>query len=70
MKSATSYHKVTRGDCLSVATREERAKLDFISPMDLLLRLARRWCRANGYRLGGYLGSWCWDAAKVKQRRT
>lgn len=62
-----NYHRVTYKDCLSVATKDERYKLTQITSMDLLADLAGRWCKRNGYRLGGYLGGkdWAWDATKI-----
>lgn len=58
------YHKVTRDDCVSVATPDDKARLDVISDFYLLKALALRWCSANGYKLGGYLGNWCWDGTR------
>ena len=61
------YHKVTRADCLSVATKEEALHLSVIKDMPLLKQLAQRWCTLNNYTLYGYLGTQekageCWDA--------
>ena len=56
------YHRVNYNDCLQVATASERDKLQYITPMELMKELAERWCAQKGYNLGGYLGSWCWDA--------
>lgn len=58
------YHKVTYDDCLSVATPGEKALLDNIDDIWLLKTLAQRWCSANGYKLGGYLGKYCWDSTR------
>ena len=63
------YHKITQDDCMSVATDAEKRRLMFITPMDLMLELANRWCDKNGYKLCGYLGrsnkdGMCWDATK------
>ena len=61
------YYRVTYKDCLSVATKDEATKLAHITPMDLLLKLAKRWCKKNGYKLGGYLGGkdWAWDSTST-----
>ena len=58
------YHKVTKADCLTVATPDVKARLGVISDMDILKSLATIWCAINGYKLGGYLGNDCWDATK------
>ena len=59
-----NYHKITYNDCQSVATKDEKKTLGYITSMDLMLALAQRWCSNSGYRLGGYLGRWCWDATE------
>ena len=60
------YHRVTRNDCVSVADYADAHKLDFITDMSLLRKLANRWCDINGYKLGGYLGGKdnAWDATR------
>ena len=55
------YHKLTKDDCLSVATTEERDKLNYITDIFLLKELAERWCKKNKRELGGYLGNNKWD---------
>ena len=57
-------HIVSRQDCLSVASKEEVAKLNHISDIHLLKALAGKWCTLNNYLLGGYLGNWKWDALR------
>ena len=59
-----NYHKITYSDCTGVATKSETLMLDYITPMDLMIALAKRWCKKNNYKLGGYLGNYCWDATK------
>ena len=56
------YHKITRQDCLSVATPEEKGRLGSITDHALLKELAGYWCAATGYKLGGYLGNDNWEA--------
>lgn len=56
------YHKVTKVEYLGVATKDEKMRLDNITDVSLEKTLALRWCDANGYNLGGYLGKGCWDA--------
>ena len=58
------YHKITRADCISVSTGEEKTRLAYITDIALLKKLAMRWCSKNGYKLGGYLGGDKWDATK------
>ncbi len=60
------YHKITKTDCLSVATKDERLRLDMITDISLLKRLAKKWCDDKGFRLGGYLGNNCWDATSAR----
>ncbi len=57
-----AYHKINKQDCLSVATPAETDRLNNITDYDLLKRLATRWCVANYFILGGYLGQDNWDA--------
>ena len=59
------YHKVTNDNCLSVATKTEKDRLDNILDFSLMKTLAKRWCIANGYKLGGYLGKCKWDATSL-----
>ena len=54
------YHQVTEADCQSVATPDEKKRLDMILDIFLYKTLAQRWCTANKYRLDGYLGSGNW----------
>jgi len=63
-RKGAMYHKVTETDCLSVASTEEKARLDSILDMALLTSLAKRWCNQNGYDLWSYLGNSCFDATK------
>ena len=58
------YHKVIEDDCLSVATEDERDRLAHITDFELYKALAKRWCDRHSYKLGGYLGSLCWDATR------
>lgn len=51
------YHRITRNDCVTVASTAEVLVLQHITPMDLLRELAQRWCTKHGYKLGGYLGA-------------
>ena len=64
MSPIDNYHKVTRSDCLSVATKDVANKLKLITDFTILKALAAIWCAMNGYKLGGYLGNDCWDATK------
>lgn len=57
-----NYHRITRTDCLSVATEKETQRLEYITDFGLLEHLAGRWCKKFGYRLGNYLGNGRWDA--------
>ena len=59
---SVSYHKITRDDCLTVATSEVKAKLDSITNIHILKALAVIWCEMNGYNLGRYISNNCWDA--------
>jgi len=59
-----TYHKVTKTDYLGVATKEEKMRLGNITDVGLEKTLAKRWCDANDYTLGGYLGNGCWDTTK------
>lgn len=61
------YHKVTRLDCLGVATREEKQRLNYIDDITLLKTLALKWCNKNGFKLGGYLGDSKWDATQIRE---
>lgn len=56
------YHKITRADCLSVATADEKARLDMITDYPLLHKLAMRWGDKHGYRVWGDAGGDCYDA--------
>ena len=63
------YKKITEKDLLLIATEEEKNRLEIITDIYLLKRLALKWCTKNGYKLGGYLGhskkeGSCWDAIK------
>lgn len=59
------YHKVTKDDCLSVATSEEHNRLLCITDMDLLIKLANRWGEGRGYKIGYYIGNDCWDSFRI-----
>lgn len=61
------YHKVTKQDCLSVATKKEKVRLSQISDLALMKALANLWCSQNSYKLGGYLGKDSWDATELDQ---
>lgn len=74
MYDDTFYHKLTYKDCLGVATKDEAAKLQHITMLEDLIILAERWCRLNGFRLGGYLGwskkdGYSWDATRNKEAK-
>ena len=56
------YHKVTKADCMEVATDIERERMANTTDMGLLRELAQRWCEKNGYILTYYLGNDCWDS--------
>ena len=60
------YHKVTKADYLSVATKDEKLRLANINDVGLKKTLALRWCDVNSYNLWGYLGRGCWDATKAE----
>ena len=61
--------KVTITDCLSVATKAEKDRLDNILDFNLMKTLVKRWCVANGYKLGGYLGHDKWDATSLTKEK-
>lgn len=56
--------KLMKDKYMTVATKEEVAKDGYISSIGLYKPIALRWCAKNGYKLGGYLGNWTWDAVK------
>ena len=60
------YHTVTLDDCLSIAGKKDKLRLLMIRDLDLLKRLALKWCDQNGYKLGNYIGKDRWDASSIK----
>ena len=64
-EAVNDYHKVTKNDCLSVATDIEKMRLANITDIELLKELADRWGNKNGYKITYYIGNNCWDSFRI-----